>query len=258
MSACPACGGDVRPVWPTCRSCGALLMAPPAPVVSIGADADSAPSAAEQFFTPAVFRAPVKVDAPPSYAYTHDTRVAGTGAGSGAGAGKWIALAGMVVFVIAAVAIAWFTIRPGAAAKADTPVVLPARPPAQGLTPNLADIVRVEAESTRHTALQAVAQVGNGNLGPLAAAQSNYAWVGGSEASPDPHTVSVVQNAGNVTIAVAASNHDVCAFGQWSQNATPVYVTMAHEHTCAAVNAPTTGWSTQPGGASSDLPDDYG
>jgi hypothetical protein len=255
MSACPACGKDVRPLWPTCRSCGTLLMAPPAPVVSVGAAAGAAgPSTEEQFFAPAVFHAPVKVAAPPSLAYTHNTRVAG----SGAGAGKWIVLIAMVVFVVAAVATAWFTIRPNASANAETPVVLPPRPPVQGLTSDLGDIVRVQAESTRHTALQAVAQVGSANLGALAAAQSNYAWVGGNEPSPDSHTVSVVQNAGNVTIAVAASNHDVCAFGQWSSNASPVYVTMAHQHSCAAVNAPSTGWSTQPGGASSDLPDDVG
>jgi len=31
---------------------------------------------------------------------------------------------------------------------------------------------------------------------------------------------------------------------------------MGHQSTCAAVNAPTIGWSGQAGGAGSDLPDD--
>jgi len=53
MTVCPSCGGDVRPVWTKCRSCGALLIAPPAPVVPVGAAVtSSAPSAEEQFFAP--------------------------------------------------------------------------------------------------------------------------------------------------------------------------------------------------------------
>ncbi len=250
MTACPKCGIAVRPVWPTCRSCGTLLMAPPAPVVEIGAATDPAPSADEQFFAPAVFHAALKVDLPAVPAYTHNPRIAGTGAG------KWIAVVGMVVFVLAAVATAWFTIRPSAAAKHQAPVALAPRPPTQGLPTSLDVIVRVEAESTRHTALQAVADVASADRGALAAAQPDYAWVAGNQPSADPHTVSVAQNPGNVTVAVAASNHDVCAFGKWAPNTTPVYVTMAHEETCAAVDAPSIGWSPQAGGADSDLPDD--
>jgi hypothetical protein len=252
MTACPSCGNAVRPLWPSCRSCGTLLMAAPAPVVEIGAVSDATPSVDEQFFAPAVYQAPIKVDQPTIPAYTHNTRVAGSGAG------KWIALAGMVFFVFAAIATAWFTIRPSAAAKHPTPVALAPRVPTQGLPTSLDVIVRVEAESTRHTALQAVADVATGDRGALAAAQPDYTWVAGSQPSPDSHTVSVAQNAGNVIIAVAASNHDVCAFGKWAPNATPVYVTMAHEETCAAVDAPATGWSPQAGGAESDLPDDNG
>ena len=54
----PACEQDVRPFWPTCRSCGALLMAPPAPVVPLGTTPEPAPPGApvanEQFFAPTV------------------------------------------------------------------------------------------------------------------------------------------------------------------------------------------------------------
>src|SRR5665213_656493 len=127
MKACPTCGIEVRPLWPTCRSCGTLLMAAPAPLVEIGAQSDPGPSVDEQFFVPAVYQAPVTVD-PPIPVYTHSPRIAG----SGSGAGKWIALVGMVVFVLGAVATAWFTIRPSAAAKHETPVALAPRTPTAG------------------------------------------------------------------------------------------------------------------------------
>jgi hypothetical protein len=228
-------------------------MAPPAPVVTIGATA-TGPSTEEQFFAPAVFRAPVAVEAATSFEYTNAARPDP----SGVGVGKWAALAGMVIFLVVAIAVAALAIKPGAKTSAQTPVVLAPKPPVASLTPDLGAIVRVEAESARHTALQAVASIESGDPGALAAAQPDYKWVAGNQPSADPHTVSVVQNPGDVTIAVAASNHDVCAFGRWSKNTTPVYVTMGHQQSCAAVNAPTTGWTTQAGGAASDLPDDNG
>ncbi len=253
MTACPSCGNAVRPFWPTCRTCGTLLMVPPAPVVEIGAEPDPGPSHAEQFFAPAVFQAPLQIAPPAPPTSAHDSPVAHT---AGSGAAKWVVLGGMVVFVLATVATAWFTIRPSAAARHQTPVALAPRPPTQGLPTSLDVIVRVEAESTRRTALQAVTEVGTGDRGALAAKQPDYTWVVGNQASTEPHTVSVAQNPGNVTIAVAASNRDVCAFGRWAPNVTPVYVTMAHQETCAAVDAPSIGWSPQAGGAGSDLPDD--
>ena len=63
---------------------------------------------------------------------------------------------------------------------------------------------------------------------------------------------------GTVTIAVSASNHDICAFGQWTTSGVAQYVTMAHLPSCTAVNAPQTGWSGEAGGAASDLPDPNG
>jgi hypothetical protein len=254
MSACPECGTDVRPIWPTCRSCGTLLIAPPAPVVPVGATTTTAPSTEEQFFAPAVLRPTVRL-APPddAVAYTHDTRIAG----SGSGAGKWLALAGVILFVVAAVATAWFTFGPSSHAH-EAPVVLSPRAPTAGLPTSLSAIVRIEAESTRHTALQAVEQVGTADIASLATHQPSYQWLPGVEPSTDPHTVSVGQSQDVETIAVAASNHDVCAFGRWSTGSTPQYVTMGHESTCAAVDAPSAGWSSEAGGAASDLPDDNG
>jgi hypothetical protein len=250
MSACPACGQDVRPIWPTCRSCGALLMAPPAPFAPVGATVTPAmPSAAEQFFAPAVLQPIAQLPpAPPAY----------TSATPTAGAAKWLALIGIVAFVVAAFATAWFTLRPGAGTQRQTPVVLAPRAPTAGLPTSLQAVVRIGAESTRRNALQAVEQVGSGDVASLANMQPSYKWFAGNQPSTDSHAVSVAQNTGVVTIAVAASNHEICAFGQWWPGAPPRYVTMAHEPSCAAMNAPTSGWSSEPGGAASDLPDDNG
>src|SRR5262249_13685399 len=96
------------------------------------------------------------------------------------------------------------------------------------------------------------------DVGRLAAMQPNYTWVTGSDASKDPHTVSVGQLGSVVTIAVSGSNKDICAYGAWAPGGTPVYVTMAHEPSCMASTATPIcpSWSTEPGGAASDLPDD--
>jgi len=255
MNVCPQCEQDVRPIWPTCRSCGALLMAPPAPVVPVGAIVTTAaPSVDEQFFAPTVLQPIVQLPPTPAPAYSNPSAIAG----SGSGAGKWFALIGMVVFLVAAIATAWFTLRPAASAQHQAPAALAPRTPTAGLPTSLSAIVRIQAESSRHIALQTVEQVGNGDLVALASAQPNFRWIDGNQPAPDPRTVSVTQNGGQVIIAVPASNHDICAFGQWSPDTTPLYVTMEHEPTCAAVDAPSAGWSTQPGGANSDLPDDNG
>jgi len=269
VKLCPACEQEVRPLWPTCRACGALLMAPPAPVATVGATvpasgatagataAAAAPelTAAEQFFAPAVLQPVVQWPAAPTPLYGRPDGGSGSTASSSGDAGKWIASGAILVFVIAAVATAWFTFG-GSASKPAVPVALAPRTPTEGLPTSLSAIVRIQAESTRHTALQAVEQVGGGDTSRLATMQPNYTWVSGTSPSVVPHTVSVAQNAGVVTIAVSASNHDLCAFGQWSAGGTTQYVTMEHEPSCAAADAPATGWSAQAGGAASDLPDD--
>lgn len=255
MSACPSCGNDVRPIWPTCRSCGTLLIAPPAPVVPIGAEpVASGPSAEEQFFAPATMQPVFQLPPPTTPTYAHSSG----GAGPASDISKWFVPAGMVLFVIAAVATAFFTFKPAASAQHRAPVALAPRAPTAGLPTSLSVIVRVEAESARHTALQTVEQIGSGDVSALASAQPDYLWIPGDQPSTSPKIVSVMQSGGVVTVAVAASNHDVCAFGQWSVGVTPLYVTMEHQDSCAASEAPVTGWSTQAGGAGSDLPDDSG
>src|SRR4051794_40574387 len=108
-TSCPSCGKGVRSVWPSCRACGALLMAAPAPLAKVGAQngtrTGAAPAAArpteERFFPRPVLQPPVAV-APPAQAipYTHNPRMADTGFVADTGAGKWVMLIGTVVFVI--------------------------------------------------------------------------------------------------------------------------------------------------------------
>ena len=265
MTVCPACGKSVRPIWPSCRSCGALLMAIPAPLASAGATrsttatatakasgAVAAPSAAEQFFAPAVLQPIAQLPTAVPHAHPHASTT------STDSLRKWFLLFGMVAFMGAALATAWFTLRSSSGAKHQTPVVLAPAVPAAGLPNSLGAVVRMQAESTRRTAVQTIEQVGSGDVTSLAAMQPNFTWLAGEAPSIDSHAVSVAQSAGVVTIAVAASNHDVCAFAQWSPSVSPRYVTMAHEPSCAAVDAPTTGWSSEAGGAASDLPDANG
>ncbi|MDQ1385175.1 MAG: hypothetical protein QOG65_2554 [Actinomycetota bacterium] len=263
MSTCPGCNTEVRPLWPTCRGCGTLLMAPPAPMTSEVAAAAGATSSVtngvssvhEQFFAPAVLQPVLQL---PQLS-TAPTRRSGAGRSNvGGDAGKWIVLAAMFFFFVAAIATAWLTFKPGSTAQTQTPVVLPPRPASEGLPSGLDTVVRIQAESTRRTALQTAEQIGGGDIAQLAAAQPGYQWVMGDASSTDAHTVSVAPRGGAVTIAVAASNHDICAFGQWSTGTTPRYVTMGRESSCRAVDAPVQGWSSEPGGAASDLPDAIG
>lgn len=255
-------------MWPTCRSCGTLLMAPPAPVAPVGAPGEAlvagagvaspgaAPTAAEQFFTPAVMR-PVATVPPVSSRSFRPTLEFDESAPANTGSHSLLVVAGAVLFVIAAVATAWFTFG-GGAKKHQAPVVLPPKAPTAGLPTSLDAIVRIEAESSRRNALQAAEAIDSGNPARLAAQQPNYTYIAGDQASEDPHTVSVGQNGATVTVAVSGSNKDICAYGRWAPNDTPMYVTMAHEPSCAATTAPNVGWSSEPGGAASDLPDDPG
>jgi hypothetical protein len=258
VRACPGCGAEVRALRPTCRACGALLIAAPAPAVASPGTAGSAgaPTAEEQFFAPAVLQPIVQL--PPSSTASGARSARGSGIRVGGDAGKWIVLGAMLLFFAAAVATAYFTLKPAANKRAQTPEVLAPRAPTEGLPSGLDTVVRMQAESARRTALQTAEELGGGDLARLAASQPGFQWVAGDRPSTDAHTVSVAQGAGVVTMAVAASNHDVCAFGQWAIGGTARYVTMGHQPVCAAINAPAEGWSSEPGGAASDLPDDTG
>jgi hypothetical protein len=232
-------------------------MAAPAPVSPIGAAvAAPGPSTEEQFFAPVVMQPGAQMTAPSLElpVYTHSPRIAG----SGGEMAKWFMLIGVVAFLFAAFAAMWYGLKPGASAASNKPVALAPKAPTAGLPTSLTDIVRIQAESSRRTAMQTIEAVGNADMAELANAQPSYEWIAGNQPSTDPHIVSVAKTAAGADLAVSGSNKDICAFARWAPDATPTYVTMANETTCSAANAPADGWSKEPGGAASDLPDDNG
>lgn len=140
------------------------------------------------------------------------------------------------------------------------PTILTPLPPAAGIPTSLSAVVRIAAESARHTALATVmATVGDAGtpltIAQLTAAQPSYQWLPGNEPSTTNTVVSITSGPGIDVIAVSGTDKDICAFGRWSSTFGADYVTMAHVTNCAATNAPRTGWTSQPGGSAQDLPD---
>jgi hypothetical protein len=275
MQKCPGCGYLVPATWTDCRKCGAALTTAPAPAAMV-ASAPAAAPAAPAFTAPPT--PPSRLGhlvppepLPPPVAPPRTTRVPGDdlvsfqprpsrSAPSSARTPMLIAGAVVVVLVVAGV----FMLRGGGGSSGGSPEVLTPHAPSAGLPTNLDDVVRMRAESTRHTAMQAVQSAGGptaAGVTPqrLAAVQPDYRWLGGDEPSTDSNSVSVVSTPGVVTIAVAGtSTKNICAFARWIPPAPPQYVTMARLSKCAAADAPTEGWSTEAGGAASDLPDESG
>jgi len=152
-------------------------------------------------------------------------------------------------------ALAFAIIHQGSAKKPAPVTLAPHGPAKPGVPGSLGDVVRIQAEANRHSALQAVQSTNSADAHTLEGAQPNFHWVDGDTPSDGPTVVSVEGDSAATLIAVSASNHDVCAFGRWSHNVAE-YVTVEHLPQCAATDAPTAGWSTEPGGAASDIPDD--
>jgi len=168
----------------------------------------------------------------------------------------WVAAACAVVIVGGG---AFVVLHGASSAKHEPPVVLAPRAATAAIPGSLSDVVRIQAEANRHAALQTVEQVGSGDPHELEQMQQNFRWVDGSQASTGPSVVSVAMSpVGDITVAVSASNKDVCAFGRWSKYSVPEYVSMAHLPSCDAADAPLAGWSHEAGGAASDLPDESG
>jgi len=141
----------------------------------------------------------------------------------------------------------------------EVPTVLAPRPPAAGLPTNLADVVRIAAESARHTALETVIELAGPAGAPLTTAQlaqdqPNYQWIAGDQPSTTNTVVSITSGTAVDVIAVSGTDKDICAFARWSPSIGSEYVTMAHVTNCAATNTPLTGWSSQAGGSAQDLP----
>ena len=143
------------------------------------------------------------------------------------------------------------------------PVILTPQEPFAGLPTSLAGVVRIEAESSRHTALSVVISAASPNGAPvsltqLAGLQPGYKWVAGNVPSTTNTMISITSTAGSDVLAVSGTNKTICAYGRWSPGAGSTYVTMDNVKTCSAATAPATGWSTLPGGTAQDLPDEYG
>ena len=165
--------------------------------------------------------------------------------------------AGVIAVVIVIAGVYSFIPRGGHAKP--PPTVLAPRPPSAGIPTSLSDIVRIAAESARHTALTTVidtagASGGALTLAQLQADQPSYQWITGSEPSTTNTVISITSGTGIDVIAVSGTDRDICAFGRWSPTIGSEYVTMAHVDNCSATNAPTNGWSPQPGGSNQDLP----
>ena len=172
---------------------------------------------------------------------------------------RTIAIGGFALLFVVAVA---FTMMPHGHHTANTPTILAPREPYVGIPTSLADVVRIEAESSRHTALSVIISAATPTSaltpGQLESLQPGYQWVEGNVASTTNTMISVASVPGDDVIAVSGTNKDICAFGRWSPSGGATYVTMAHVPTCAATQAPATGWSPIAGGAAQDLPNDLG
>jgi hypothetical protein len=245
---CPGCGTLVSAIRPTCRHCGTLLIPPPVPSAPLGAHAPveaptppKPPTGDDRFFAPTVLE-PVAVKTPPAERKRGPVFVA------------IIALA-LLVLVGGVFALT----RSGGSSGSETPVAMPPHGPSNGMPSSLADVVRIQAESSRQIAMSAIAQATQQDataLDPARLAQiaPSLTWKAGSESSKSPHEVSFAQDGSVTTIALAASSKDVCAYGRFEPGAVSQYVTMLNDTSCRAVDAPEGGWSALPGGSSADLP----
>jgi hypothetical protein len=169
---------------------------------------------------------------------------------------KNIAIGVLAILVVAA---GVYSMVPHGSHKKQLPTILAPRPPAAGLPTNLSDVVRIAAESARHTALTTVIDAAGTTgtqltIGQLQIAQPSYQWVEGGEPSTTNTVVSITTGTGIDVIAVSGTDRDICAFGRWSPTIGSEYVTMAHVDNCSATNAPTNGWTSQAGGSAQDLP----
>lgn len=240
MKSCPRCATVAAGASMKCRNCGALLVAPP---VSLPARATAtAPAAEDRFFAPATVTAVVT---PPRQPRT-EKLVAKRGA---------LAVPVLVVLLlVACAAVTYAAVRSGSGGAPKAPVVLP--PVDESGLPNLADAVRIQAESARQRAFAVIAQAAGTNGAPLDAQSlrdqdPTLQWVTGDQSSTGPGEVSFAQSSDGVTNPVSAKSREVCAFGRWSPGAANRFVTIGNVSTCRATDAPAAGWTerspTDPG-----------
>jgi hypothetical protein len=253
---CPGCGTMVSAIRPTCRHCGTLFLEPPVPTAPLRSanDANAAPETAtvppntatgdDRFFAPTTL-APVRVNAAPEP--------------------KRRGAAFVAVIVLAVIALgagAYAVFGDSGTSHAKTPVAMPPHGPSNGMPGGLSDVVRIQAESSRQIAIDAITQAttsgesGALDLGHLSQASGSLTFLDAKTSSKGPHEVSFAQDGDVKTIAIAASSKEVCAFARIEPGTATQYVTMLDETSCKATDAPADGWSTMQGGSSSDLPSD--
>lgn len=250
VRSCPRCAYAAADLGLKCPQCGSLVVAPPAtaPVAAEPvhatpyADTPVAPTCDEQFFTPATF---TPIERPAVASNTARPRP------------WWPALVAVVIVLVIAYSARGLVTGGSHAAK--TPVILPPHGATTGI-PSLSDAVRVQAESSRQVAFSAISEVyaesGPPTVELLQGRQPSLTFVGANDQSTGPHVVSFATTNDTATIAIGATNHDVCAFGRLPYGGVGQYVTESNVSSCTAADAPTTGWSDLAGGSGSDLPAD--
>jgi hypothetical protein len=169
---------------------------------------------------------------------------------------RTIAIGAVAALIV--VAGVYSVIPRGGHAK-EPPTVLAPRPPEAGIPTSLSDVVRIAAESARHTALTTVIDTAGStgaalSLAQLQSSEPSYQWIAGSEPSTTNTVISITSGTGIDVVAVSGTDRDICAFGRWSPTFGSEYVTMAHVDNCSATNAPAAGWNPLPGGSAQDLP----
>ncbi len=282
MKHCPNCGYIVPAAWTECRRCAAPLAfsgstapvpPPPPPLPPAPAKVPAAVSAlpADDALLPGGVRAnghavarpaPERPSGPDTWLPKLDpSRLEPEPAPPAPRINKQtIAIVAFVLLVVVAVG---YAVTHRGHKESSAPTILAPREPFAGIPTSLQDVVRIEAESTRHTALSVIISAASPSGAPLTAAQleslqPGYQWLSGNQPSTTNTMISVSSVQGEDLIAVSGTNKDICAYGRWSPAAGATYVTMAHVKTCSANTAPGTGWSPIAGGAAQDLPNELG
>jgi len=277
MKRCPNCGYLVPGAWTECRQCGTALAlgggAPPpaaAPqparvrVIAPPAPLDDAllPAGARVNGRSVPEPRPVRPTGPDTWLPRIDPALlVHTAEPPKPRVSKQAIVVGAVVLVCIIGGVYSMTHR--GHHTPTTPTILAPHEPFVGIPTSLADAVRIEAESSRHTALSVIMSATSSNVAALSTAQlaglqPGYQWLPGNQPSTTNTQISVSSGPGVDVIAVSGTNKDICAYGRWSAAAGPTYVTMAHVKSCTAASAPADGWSTIAGGTAQDLPNDQG
>jgi len=276
MKSCPNCGYIVPASWTECRRCAAPLAvgggAPPAAAPPPARVPITVPPARlDDALLPGGARAnghvvSQPIPEPPTGPDTWLPRVDHALLAAEAATPKLrvskpaIAIGACVLVCLVAGA---YSLTHHSHHEPSVPTILAPREPFAGIPTSLSDVVRIEAESSRHTALSVIMSAASSNgaalsTAQLAGLQPGYQWIPGNQPSTTNTQISVSSGPGIDVIAVSGTNKDICAYGRWSTAAGPSYVTMAHVTSCTATSAPTDGWSAIAGGAAQDLPNDLG